>query len=238
MEENIFPTYYVSWMKSWCYNFFSISAWFLLEHEQTIKNSLRRIWLMEKEVLFWSLCLACLYLIFAPSEISKILLIKSFALLNMNVWWYATAYATFLALLPFLSKELKALGRNNHLILATIALVIWGVRSFIPDMMGDLPGAFGFIYVFILISAYKWYIHPFTAKQIWLMIGLGFCFFILYTLASVCLSLFGYHVGIYIAGDWKPPVIMIDLVSSCCSRELPFIVASLIASHKQHSACI
>ena len=76
-------------------------------------------------------------------------------------------------------------------------------------MMGDLPCAFGFIYVFILIPAYKWYIHPFTAKQIWLMIGLGFCFFILYTLASVCLSLFGYHVGIYIAGDWKLPVIMI-----------------------------
>lgn len=193
--------------------FFSISAWFLLDQEQTVKNSLRRIWLMEKEVLFWSLCLACLYLIFAPAEMNKKLLIKSFAPLNMNVWWYATAYAIFLALLPFLSKGLKALGRNNHLILATIALIIWGVRSFIPGMMdgytNNLTGAFGLIYVFILISAYKWYMHPFTTKQILLMIGLGCVFFILYTLVSAFLSLFGYQVGIYIAGDWKLPVIMI-----------------------------
>lgn len=67
----------------------------------------------------------------------------------------------------------------------------------------------GFIYIFILIATYKWHMRPFTTQQIWLIIVIGFGFFILYTAASACLSLFGYHVGIYIAGDWKLPVIMI-----------------------------
>lgn len=196
--------------------FFSISAWFFLDQEQTAKTSLRRIWLMEKEVLFWSLCLACLYLIFDPSDLSKTLLIRSFAPLNMNVWWYATAYAIFLALLPSLTKGLKALGKSNHFALAITVLVIWGIRGFIPGMTeciasisSGLNAVLGFIYIFILIAAYKWYMRPFTTQQIWLMIVIGFSFFILYTAASAYLSLFGYNVGIYIAGDWKPPVIMI-----------------------------
>lgn len=34
--------------------FFTISAWFFLDKEQTIKSNLKRIWILEREVLFWS----------------------------------------------------------------------------------------------------------------------------------------------------------------------------------------
>lgn len=68
---------------------------------------------------------------------------------------------------------------------------------------------FGFIYLFILISAYKWYMKPFTLKQIWLMAGIGLGFFLLYTCASIVLSLFGIDVGIFITGPFKLPVIMV-----------------------------
>ena len=95
----------------------------------------------------------------------------------MGVWWYATAYAIFLALLPFLAKGLKALGREYHLALATTVLVIWGLTSFIPGMIKINDGFFGFIYLFILISAYKWYMEPFTTKQVWLTTGIGLDFF-------------------------------------------------------------
>ncbi|WP_368091223.1 acyltransferase family protein [Bifidobacterium angulatum] len=98
--------------------FFSISAWFFLDKEQTIKSNLKRVWIMERELLFWSLTLMAFYLMLDRACIDAKLMIKSIAPLSMSLWWYATAYAIFLALLPFLSKGLKALGRKYHLALA------------------------------------------------------------------------------------------------------------------------
>ena len=196
--------------------FFSISAWFFLDRKQAIKSNLKRVWIMERELLFWSLMLLAFYLVFDRADLGAKLMVKSVMPLSMDLWWYATAYAIFLALLPFLSKGLKALGREYHLALAATVLVIWGLTSFIPKALGTAPyvgssltGAFGFIYLFILISAYKWYLKPFTIKQTWLMIGFGLGFFLLYTCASIALSLLGHNMGIFIANDWRLPVIMI-----------------------------
>lgn len=65
------------------------------------------------------------------------------------------------------------------------------------------------VVIFFTISAYKWYMKPFTLKQTWLMTGTGLGFFLLYTCASVMLSLFGIDKGIFIAGSFKLPVIMV-----------------------------
>ena len=189
--------------------FFSISAWFFLDKEQTIKSNLKRVWIMERELLFWSLILVTFYLVFDRADLGMKLMVKSVMPLSMGVWWYATAYAIFLALFPFLAKGLKALGREYHLALATTVLVIWGLTSFIPGMVRISDGFFGFIYLFILISAYKWYMEPFTTRQVWLMIGTSLGFFLLYTCASITLSLLGHDMGIYITSDWRLPVIMV-----------------------------
>ena len=189
--------------------FFSISAWFFLDREQTIKSNLKRVWIMERELLFWSLILVTFYLVFDRADLGMKLMVKSVMPLSMGVWWYATAYAIFLALLPFLSKGLKALGREYHLTLAATVLVIWGLTSFIPGAQSLTDNVFGFIYVFIIISAYKWHMMPFTTKQVWLMTGIGLGFFLLYTAASATLSLLGHDMGIFITGSWKLPVIMV-----------------------------
>ena len=189
--------------------FFSISAWFFLDREQTIKFNLRRVWIMERELLFWSLILLASYLAFDRADLGMKLMVKSFVPLSMNVWWYATAYAIFLALLPFLSKGLKALGREYHLALATTVLVIWGLTSFIPGMVGISDGFFGFIYLFILISAYKRHLQPLSNKQTWILTLAGVGFVLLYTAASTVLGLFGINKGIFITGDWKLPVVTI-----------------------------
>lgn len=190
--------------------FFSISAWFFLDKEQTIKSNLKRVWIMERELLFWSLILVTFYLVFDRADLGMKLMVKSVMPLSMGLWWYATAYAIFLALLPFLAKGLKALGRKYHLALASTVLVIWGLTSFIPGMIKINDGFFGFIYLFILISAYKWYMEPFTTRQVWLMIGTGLGFFLLYTCASITLSLLGHDTGIFINGSWQLPAIMIS----------------------------
>lgn len=119
--------------------FFSISAWFFLDKEQTIKSNLKRVWIMERELLFWSLTLMAFYLMLDRACIDAKLMIKSIAPLSMSLWWYATAYAIFLALLPFLSKGLKALGRKYHLALAITVLIIRGLTSFIPGSLGGYP---------------------------------------------------------------------------------------------------
>lgn len=82
-------------------------------------------------------------------------------------------------------------GEHMHYALAITVLAIWGLTSFIPGTSGVNDSVFGFIYLFILISAHKWYMKPFTLKQTWLMTGTGLGFFLLYTCASVMLSLFG-----------------------------------------------
>lgn len=189
--------------------FFSISAWFFLDREQTIKSNLKRVWIMERELLFWSLALMMFYLVFDRADLGPKLMVRSLVPLSTGIWWYATAYAIFLMLLPFLSKGLKVLSREYHLALAATVLVIWGLTSFIPGMIGINDGFLGFIYLFILISAYKWYMKPFTTKQVWLMTGIGLGFFLLYTAASATLSLLGHDMGIFITGSWKLPVIMV-----------------------------
>lgn len=189
--------------------FFSISSWYFLDNEQTVKTCLRRIWFMEREVLFYSIFLALFYLLFDRSDLSMGLFIKSFAPLNFGVWWYATAYSIFLALLPFLYLGLKALGRSHHLELAIIVLAIWGVTSFFPGMQSLPDSVFGFIYIFILISAYKWYLKPLKKKDIWLIICVGLGFFLLYTGVAIAASIFGHDTGIFITGSWKLPVFMI-----------------------------
>ena len=190
--------------------FFSISAWFFLDKEQTIKSNLKRVWIMERELLFWSLILVTFYLVFDRADLGMKLMVKSVMPLSMGLWWYATAYAIFLALLPFLAKGLKALGREYHLALAATVLVIWGLTSFIPGMIGINDGFLGFIYLFILISAYKWYMEPFTTRQVWLMIGTGLGFFLLYACASITLEATrARHGNIYITGDWRLPVIIV-----------------------------
>ena len=189
--------------------FFSISAWFFLDKEQTIKSNLKRVWIMERELLFWSLILVTFYLVFDRADLGMKLMVKSVMPLSMGLWWYATAYAIFLALLPFLAKGLKALGRKYHLALASTVLVIWGLTSFIPGMIGISDGFFGFIYLFILISAYKWYLRPLSIKQTWALTAVDVGFVLLYTAASTVLGLFGINKGIFITGDWKLPVVMI-----------------------------
>lgn len=187
-----------------------------LDKEQTIKSNLRRVWIMERELLFWSLVLLALYLAFDRVDLTATTMLKSVMPLSTSLWWYATSYAIFLALLPFLSKGLRALGREYHLALAVTALVIWGLTGFVPKTLDTAPyigssltGAFAFVYLFILISAYKWYMKPFSTKQAWLMIGIGLGFFLLYTGIAVVASMFGHNMDIFITRDWKLPVIMV-----------------------------
>ena len=104
--------------------FFTISAWFFLDKEQTIKSNLKRIWILECEVLFWSLALMAFFLVFDRADFGMKTIVRSVAPTIMGMWRYVIAYATFLALLPFLSKGLRALGERTHYALTITVLTI------------------------------------------------------------------------------------------------------------------
>ena len=57
-------------------------------------------------LLFWSLILVTFYLVFDRADLEPKLMLRSLVPLSTDIWWYATAYAIFLAPLPFLSKGL------------------------------------------------------------------------------------------------------------------------------------
>lgn len=142
--------------------FFTISAWFLCEQRQTVRGCFRRVWFLEKEVLFYSILMAAVCL--AMGLVGPRLAVRSLFPLTLEVWWYPTAYATFLLFLPFLERGLIAVGRTSHLALCGILLFLYGILSFLPDAQ-MVSGVYGLVYLFVLISAYRWYLedsHPLT----------------------------------------------------------------------------
>ncbi|MCO6558779.1 MAG: acyltransferase [Bifidobacterium sp.] len=173
--------------------FFTISAWFLLDRLPSMKSSLRRVWILEKEVLFWAilLCLLGAYLenqgLVSLSEYNRVGFVFP---LSTGLWWYATSYALFLLFLPFLYVGLQKMGKKLHLSLVLIVLVIWGVGSLIPDVKFDLnaPSVFVMIYIFLIVSYYKWYMKPFSTKICWLLIAVGVGINLLYYVIPIIYS--------------------------------------------------
>lgn len=87
--------------------FFLISAWFLsskAEDSINLKYSFSSCVRLERIVLFYSVSLLCLSLIF-NSEVSLTLVLKSIFPTLFGLWWYPTTYIVFLLMWPFIIKD-------------------------------------------------------------------------------------------------------------------------------------
>ncbi|PLS27443.1 symporter [Bifidobacterium anseris] len=173
--REVFSFFFLSGGKIGVITFFSISTWFLISSEQSVKQNFKRIWLMERELLFWSITLLAVFLVAKRSAVSSSTLISSVFPVITNLWWYATAYAMFLAILPFLQYALLAMGSKRHCQLALLLLLTLGPLSMIPMSIFSLftINVFGFIYIFIVLSCYKLYLKKMNTKQLWTLLGAG-----------------------------------------------------------------
>lgn len=172
--REVFSFFFHSGGKIGVVTFFSISTWFLISSEQSVKQNFRRIWIMERELLFWSLTLLTVFLAMKKSAVSIFTLISSVVPIITNLWWYATAYAMFLAVLPFLQYALLSMGRRRHCQLALLLLLTLGPLSMIPKTIFHIfTNVFGFIYIFIILSCYKLYLKKLNTKQLWALLGAG-----------------------------------------------------------------
>lgn len=203
--------------------FFTISTWFLLDRETTLLKSFRRIWILERELLFWSVTLLVIYLILhahspyvepiSMGSTRKLILTSIFPLIS-NLWWYPTSYALYLLFLPFLIKGTKALGATSHRNLAILCLMLWGIGGLLPNISFNLTEAsvFVFIYWFILISYYRWYMRPFSEKACIGLIAGGIAINIFYWSTFIAFSsITGKGSGFieFIFDHWKLPSMMI-----------------------------
>lgn len=200
--------------------FFTISVWFLLGRDLSLTDSLRRIWIMERELLFWSITLFCVLIIghgqgwYTESLLGVVP--KTVLPLLTDMWWYPTSYALFLLLLPFLTQGMKALGKKRHRQLAICLFVVWGLLAMIPypEMPLDLDksGVFVFLYWFILLSYYRWYMSGFSDKQCLMLIMGGLAIEALYWIGTNVLFEFAGkkpELQVFIFDHWKLPTMMI-----------------------------
>lgn len=154
--------------------FLLISLWFLVDREQTVKKSCRRIWLLERELLFWSFVGLAVQYLDNPQSIDADAWLNAIFPITRNEWWYTTSYAILLLLLPFLLVSLQKIGRQIHKRFCIVLLGLWGVMNLVPGASLDIYiNVIGFVYVTILFTYYKWYMTPISNKCAVLLTVIG-----------------------------------------------------------------
>ena len=152
--------------------FFFISIWYICEESVNYKRQFKRVWILERELLFWSLLfLVCDLLsqasgfqdIYSKKELLKHLIHGLFPALSTH-WWFPTNYMLFLLIVPVLSTGLRKAGEQLHKILAIILFALYGFVpfGFMNNLAGELHPTMNysvwlFIYQFVLITYIRWY---------------------------------------------------------------------------------
>lgn len=163
--------------------FFGLTAWFLCAQQTlSIKRNWRRIWLLERQVLFYSWLFFALYcgarfgLGWFPVQLGLAKLTANTVLpLMTSLWWYPTSYCLFMLMAPFITPALRTLGRTKHAMLAATLVLVWGILPyFTPDMN---YGVLLFLYLYVIISYIRWYedelINSATVARAMVFIGLA-----------------------------------------------------------------
>lgn len=215
--------------------FFGISAWFLCTQIQSgtgfVRSSFKRIWLLERTVLFYSLIIAAAFYLYDSTLVNRGLILFSFTPTLLGRWWYVTAYVVFLIFYPFITIGLRKMGQNMHGALCLCFIVgcglLYGLTPF--WVLDFIPYSFmGFIYIYVLIAYYRWYMPKFKAKTGWWMIAIGSI-----TLISsiLVLAVLYVHTGkqwflereLYLDDPFKLPVVVIGLGILLVASRIQFV---------------
>lgn len=152
--------------------FFFINVWYICEEAANYKRQFKRVWILERELLFWSLLiLACDLLsqasgfqaAYPKKELRTHLIHGLFPALSTH-WWFPTNYMLFLLAVPVRSAGLRKAGEQLHSVLAVILFVLYGFVpfGFMNNLAGELHPTMNysvwlFICQFVLITYIRWY---------------------------------------------------------------------------------
>jgi hypothetical protein len=162
--------------------FFMISAWFLSAEVPSVRKSFRRAWVLERQLLAYSIPLFIVVLILVFEQQVSGLSSMGIVKLGMRsilptlriLWWYPANYILFLLLFPWLSMGLKALSASAHRNLVVLSLA---VSSFYPlTALALTKYSFAlFIFLFILVSYVRWHMNDLSGlrRVPWTLVGVG-----------------------------------------------------------------
>ena len=201
--------------------FISISAWFICQKSQSIKDSLRHIWILERELLFYSLLIGLLTFVLNREEFTAKLAMKSVLPLSAELWWYPTSYAVFMLLVPFIRQGLLALGERRHRQACVVILAWWVASGILPGISLDIdPESFtSFIGYFTFVSYACWYGRVPSTRKCWIMSLVGIGLSVVSVLAvellaamfpSLAHELLS-HETFMSEDEWMPPVALAGL---------------------------
>ena len=211
--------------------FFLISAWSLCESSTDIKASFKRVWILEREILFYSFALLALFYCIDCKQITKSLLVKTVFPISTNLWWYVTSYAIFLVLMPFVSKGLRALGEKVHKTCCIVCIIMWsvcgGLVNFVSFDMVE-QNVLIFLYLYTLVSYWRWYIKkPIQTKIKILAILAGYAVTVLsvaiLSVITTKLRIDPTNQGMLGKNEWMLPVMLISFGTFALFKDHHFV---------------
>ena len=211
--------------------FFLISAWFLCESPTSLKESFKRLWFLEREVLFYSIALFGFFCLFQHAQINTQLVLNTIFPISTNLWWYATSYAVFLILMPFFTKGLQTLGKQTHKACCLICIIMWSICGGIFNFISfDMPeqNVLIFLYLYTLVSYWRWYIKdPIQTKISILAITAGYA---ITTVSVIFLSFTNFGTqndpslqGMLGRNEWMLPVMLASFGTFALFKEHHFV---------------
>lgn len=198
--------------------FLLISVWFLADKSLTIRKAFKKIWLLWRELLFWNVVSLAFRFVFGLNDDTSYSIehacLDLFFPLTRDEWWYVTSYAIFLLLLPFILPSLKNMGRTLHGKCCLVMLLMWAALGLVPGAGNDIGlNIVGFIYIFVLVSYYKWYLPRISKKTSWIILIAGM---MVIFAANIVFSLIFHDATLLIEyispweKEWSIPILMIS----------------------------
>lgn len=167
---------------------------------------------MEREVLFYSLTI---YLIFRLGGLGGLKDgdgWKAAFPLTRSLWWYPTAYASFIVLEPMARRGLKAMGRREHGLLTATVTLMWGLfQGLIRTTSFTGDSVVVFIVIYAAICYIRWYHDNLPAQVAGAMVAFGFAALIAQGMRGGLLSPTDKGMSIWLSSSYKLPVILISI---------------------------
>ena len=189
--------------------FFLVSAWFLYDAGSnfSLQNSLRKIWRLERQMLFWSLVL--LAVCAGGGQWSLTMVIKSIFPLSTNLWWYPTTYAVFLLICPYYHKAMKGFEKSIVKRWMAIMFCIWSASTLVPFFEYGASNMCAFVMLYTVV----FYIKEFkpvilSNKKLWrgiILIGysIGFISVVILDVVGTKMQAAAYYACYYLRGNYR-----------------------------------
>lgn len=193
--------------------FFTITAWFLSGSSGGGgRQSLRRIWMMEREVLFYSIGLYLVFRFVGSKDLVDGDGWRAIMPLSRAWRWYPTAYATFIILEPLVRRGLRAMGRVEHALLAATVVLMWGVfQGLSRDSSFTRDPVVVFVVMYVVICYVRWYYDNLPAKVAAGMVTLGLSALVVQAVRGGLLRPEDAKMSTWLASRFQLPMMLIAI---------------------------